>query len=258
MLARLWDHDAGAFIGNTDDPLRNHTQDAQVEAVLAGIAGPSQSAQALGFIDSHLGTPLGTATGQFEDDPYMGRYISSFISSTELLARLSAGDTNRALDLIRRTWGQMLAKGPGTTWERMRLDGMPGSGGVSLAHGWGGGPVPALSGYVLGIRPTAPGYRRWIVAPQPGDLRYAQGEAPTPHGPIASRWRRSGRVFKLTVAAPRGTSGVVEVPLLRRPRMIAVDGRVVWSPGRRGRRGKPRGGVFRFKKVTRQHTFVVR
>ena len=227
MLARLWDPAAGAFIGNTDDPSHNHTQDAQVESILGGITSPTQTRQALGFIDSHLMTPFGVAIGQLDDDPYMGRYISPFISSIELLARLSAGDTNSALNLMRRTWWQMLSRGPGTVWESMRLDGVPKSGGISLAHGWAGGPVPALSGYVLGIRPTAPGYRHWIVAPQPGDLRFAQGQAPTPHGPIASRWRHQGGSFKLTVVAPRGTSGVVEVPLLGHAHTIARDGKVV-------------------------------
>lgn len=249
MLARLWDPSAGAFLVNTDDPARNHTQDAQVEAILGGITSPAQSRQALGFIDSHLMTPYGVAIGQSEDDPFMGRYISPFISSTELLARLSVGDTNGALNLMRRTWWQMLLKGPGTVWESMRLDGMPKSGGISLAHGWAGGPVPALSGYVLGIRPTAPGYRHWVVAPQPGDLRFAQGKAPTPHGPISSRWRRGGGSFKLTVVAPRGTSGVVEVPLIRRAHRVAVDGKLVHV--------KRRGGVVRFAKVSGQHTFVV-
>ncbi|HEY6639078.1 MAG TPA: alpha-L-rhamnosidase C-terminal domain-containing protein, partial [Solirubrobacterales bacterium] len=229
ILARLWDPQAGAFIGNTDDPLRNHTQDAQVEAILAGLTSPSRSQQALHFIDSNLLTPFGVANGQFDNDPYTGRYISPFISATEVMARFSLGDANGALNLIGRTWGRMLAVGPGTVWERMRLDGMPNSGAVSLAHGWSAGPVPGLSAYVLGIRPTAPGYRHWVVAPQPGYLRFAQGEAPTPRGPIASRWSRGGRSFKLTVTAPRDTSGVVELPVQGRTRMVARDGKVVWS-----------------------------
>ncbi len=248
MLARLWRPQLGAFIGNTDDPHANHTQDAQVEAVLGGITAPNQSLDALHFIDARLMTPFGVANGEFDDDPYMGRYISPFISSTELLARLSVGDTNSALNLIRRTWGQMLVAGPGTIWESMQLNGLPGSGTISLAHGWGGGPVPALSGYVLGIRPTTPGYRHWIVAPQPGDLHYAQGQAPTPHGPLASRWRRWGHLFKLTVAAPRGTSGVVKLPLPRHARKIAMDGKKI--------RAKRRRGVLTFKKVRGRHTFV--
>jgi hypothetical protein len=220
-----------------------------VESVLAGITSPTQTRQALGFIDSHLMTPFGVAIGQLDDDPYMGRYISPFISSVELLARLSAGDTDSALNLMRRTWWQMLSRGPGTVWESMRLDGVPKSGGISLAHGWAAGPVPALSGYVLGIRPTSPGYRHWIVAPQPGDLRFAQGQAPTPHGPIASRWFHRGGVFKLTVLAPRGTSGVVEVPAFPHAHTIALDGKTVHVKRRRG--------VFRFSKVSGRHTFVV-
>jgi alpha-L-rhamnosidase len=130
----------------------------------------------------------------------------------------------------------------------MQLNGLPKSGGISLAHGWGGGPVPALSGYILGIRPTAPGYRHWIIAPQPGDLHYAQGQAPTPHGPIDSRWRRGGHFFKLTIAAPRGTSGVVRLPLPRHAHAIAMDGKAVHAKRRRG--------VAVFKKVRGRHTFV--
>jgi hypothetical protein len=248
MLAKLWDPRAGAFILNRDEPQTNHTQDAQVEAILGGITTPAQSREALHFIDAHLMTQYGVANGE-SDDPYMGRYISPFISSTELLARLTVGDAEGALSLMRRTWGQMLASGPGTVWESMQLNGEPRSGGISLAHGWAGGPVPALSGYVLGIRPTAPGYRRWIVAPEPGDLHFAQGKAPTPHGPIASRWQRSGRRFKLTVAAPRGTSGVVELPMPRHAHTVAIDGKVVHA--------KARGGVVRFRKVAGQHTFAV-
>jgi alpha-L-rhamnosidase len=249
MLARLWDPGAGAFVVNSDDARRNHTQDAQVGSIAAGVLNRTQARQALGFIDSHLTSSIGVVNGEFDGDPYMTRYISPFISSTELLARLSIGDTNGALNLMRRTWGQMLARGPGTFWESMELNGIPRSGAISLAHGWAGGPLPALSAYVLGIRPTRPGYRRWIVAPQPGNLRFAQGRAPTPRGPISSRWRRHKGMFKLTVEAPRGTAGVVAVPALGRVHTIAVDGKVV--------RAKRRGGVVRFGKVRGRHTFVV-
>ena len=248
MMARLWDPRAGAFRLNTDDPSTNHTEDAQVESILGGVTTQAQSMSALHFIDGHLMTTFGVATGE-SDDPYMSRYISPFMSSTELLARLSVGDADGALELMRRTWGQMLAAGPGTVWESMQLNGLPKSGGISLAHGWAGGPVPALSGYVLGIRPTTPGYRHWIVAPQPGDLRFAQGKAPTPHGAIASRWQRGGHSFKLTVVAPKGTSGLVEVPVPRHAHTVAMDGKVVHV--------KRKGGVARFRKVKGQHTFVV-
>jgi alpha-L-rhamnosidase len=274
----LWDARAGAYIINPADPRQNHTQDAQVESILGGVATSKQARQALDFIDRHLLARHGVANGEFVDDPYMSNYISPFISSTELLARLHAGDAKGALKLIRRTWGQMLAKGPGTVWEKMGFDGMPanyapfqapvdpygpaGAGGTSLAHGWAGGPVPALSGYVLGIRPRAPGYSEWVVAPQPGDLRFAQGKAPTPHGALASRWKLGSHKhsFKLTVASPRRTSGVVKVPLLGHPRTIAIDGEVAWRDGKAvgGAKAKRHGNAVAFEGIKKTHTFAWR
>ena len=112
---------------------------------------------------------------------------------------------------IRRTWGHMLTAGPGTLWEKVAFDGLPanyvplqkpvdpfsggnlGAGWVSLAHGWGGGPVPALSGYVLGIRPTAPGFRRWIVAPAARRPALRPGPALPPRTAPSRPAGRAGR-----------------------------------------------------------------
>ena len=207
MLAHLWDPSVQAFLQNLSNPLNNHTQDAQVEAILSGIVTDVMADQALNFITQNLLKDLGVANGEFMNDPYIKNYISPFISGTELLARFSVGDAAGALSLLRRTWGFMLDAGPGTLWEKIAFDGTPsaygkniyppnkpnGAGGVSHAHGWSGGSTAALSGYVLGIRPVTPGYETWIIAPQPGDLRWAQGQAPTPYGPLVSRWKRSGR-----------------------------------------------------------------
>jgi hypothetical protein len=270
MLAHLWDAGAGAFVVNPSDPNRNHTQDAQVEAVLDGVVTGEQADTAMRFIDDHLRTTYGVRNGEYDDDPYMSNYISPFIGSTELLARLSRHDTAGALDLLRREWGHMVDTDPqSTVWERMSFDGdaagfpypadtgaLPtqspsGRGFTSLAHGWAGGPVPALSGYVLGVRPASPGFARWVVEPQPGDLRFAQGQAPTPRGAIVSRWQRgdADRSFTLTAGGPDGTSGTVYVPLLGRARTIARDGAVV----------KPdavEGDYARFDGVTGLHTWA--
>jgi hypothetical protein len=81
----------------------------------------------------------------------------------------------------------------------------------SLAHAWSTGPVPFLSGYVLGVRPRTPGFRRWVFAPQPAGLRWARGAVPTPRGRIAAWWRQRRNRFVAYVRAPRGTRGVVVV-----------------------------------------------
>lgn len=77
---------------------------------------------------------------------------------------------------------------------------------ISLAHGWSTGPASALSDHVLGITPTEPGYRHWNLTPHPGDLTWARGAVPTPHGPIAVSWNRSGKQLTVTVTAPPDTT----------------------------------------------------
>jgi alpha-L-rhamnosidase len=84
---------------------------------------------------------------------------------------------------------------------------------VSLAHGWSTGPTWQLSQHVLGVAPVDAGYRRWVVAPQPGDLRWARGQVPTPYGPIRVSWvKRAGGALHVHVDAPAGTAGSVRLP----------------------------------------------
>lgn len=273
MLAHLWDPGEGAFVLNSQDPRHNHTEDAQVEAILSGAIKGKQATSALAFVEKNLDVRYGVANGQFDDDPYMSNYISPYMGSTDLLARLERKRTMSALRLVRREWGRMVDTDPkDTLWEKMAFDGdlasyspnqtgtgtaanpdnSPGGRGItSMAHGWAGGPIPALSGYVLGIRPVTPGFATWVVEPQPGDLRWAQGRAPTTRGPVVSRWQRSAknRSFKLTVSAPRGTRGTVYVPLLGHRRRIVRDGRLA-------KPAATANGYARFDRVSGRHTWA--
>jgi alpha-L-rhamnosidase len=244
----LFDPTVGALRLNTADPTGNHTQDANVQGVLAGVLRGPAVGSALSFLGTRLATPFGTATGEFDNDPFMGRYISPFQSGWEALARLQSYQTGQALDLIRRLWGHMLASDPGDTmWEKMTVDGGVApyqsanpdgspivedmrSGETSLAHGWSAGPTAALSAYVLGMRPASPGWTSWLVEPQPAELQFTQGTVGTPEGKLAVRWEHvlTRPSFRITVKAPRGTAGTVAVPLLGGARTIARDGRVIW------------------------------
>lgn len=49
-------------------------------------------------------------------------------------------------------------------------------------------PSYILSGEVLGVKPLKAGFKRFIVAPKPGDLKWAKGDIPTPHGIIHVSW----------------------------------------------------------------------
>ena len=276
MMSYLWDPAVDAFRNNTADPNDNHTEDAQVLSVLSGVVTGTQAQDALNYITAHLETKYGPETGESPNDPWMSQYVSPYIASWELLARFQLGDGPSALSLIRGLYGHMATTDPTPTmWEKLGTDGNPiggtpaegdstlnplGAGATSLAHAWSTGPVPALNLYVLGIQPESPGFATWQVAPQPVDLRWAQGQTPTPDGPIVSRWVRGAgdRWFKLTVAAPRATRGTVVVPTLGHDRTIAMDGRVVWRTGRAVSRvaaSQQAGGVA-FSGLSGEHTFA--
>jgi alpha-L-rhamnosidase len=165
--------------------------------------------------------------------------ISPFVSGYELNARLANNDTANAEALLSTEWGHMIAPGPdndSTMWENINAaDGTPGLGtGTSLAHGWSTMPTSALSSYVLGIQPVTPGYATWSVQPHLGSLAWAQGQAPTPHGPVQVSWTAGSarHGFSMNVTAPSGTSGTIAVPVSDTDTTVTVNGRSVWRGGR--------------------------
>jgi hypothetical protein len=154
--------------------------------------------------------------------------VYAFTSYPELVARFQTGNAASALDQIRRTYGWMDTHDPGiTNWEGIGPGGSLYEGAyTSMAHGWSTGVLPALTNELLGAAPTSAGFATWRVAPHPGDVTWARGVLPTPHGPLQVGWTATPHQFRLTIDAPRGTSGTVTLPL---PGTVRVDGRAVRS-----------------------------
>jgi alpha-L-rhamnosidase len=150
------------------------------------------------------------------------------MSGFEANAHFEVNDATGALDLIRTVWGHMRKGQPfysGATWERLAADGTPA--GASLAHAWGSGPTAALSKYVLGVRPIEPGYKAWLIEPQPGDLSWAEGRVPTPYGPIQVRWEKQSGRFVLEVNVPAGTRASIGLPAKGSSLSLSVNGKTV-------------------------------
>jgi len=90
----------------------------------------------------------------------------------------AVADAERA-DLIPalcRDWAPLLARSA-TTWSETWFGG-------SHTHGWSSTPTRDLMQYTLGVTPAQPGFTRANIAPALGDLAWAKGALPTPHGPI--------------------------------------------------------------------------
>jgi hypothetical protein len=253
---KLADRDNGTHPGSAVP------QDGNAEAITFGIAPQSAHTGILDYLRTHLWGEHGPQP--YSPDADYSTVISPFVTGMEVDARFAAGDADGAIALIHGLWDQMTdASGPyytGALWEKLNQDGTDVDANASLSHGWAGGPVSSLSGYVLGIRPVTTAYKTWTIAPQPGGLGWAQGQVPTPAGAIVSRWRRGDgdSSFTLTVSAPAGTSGTVVFPELGHARTIAMDGTVVWQDGRPlgGVSAVERDGAVEFAGVTGAHTFA--
>ena len=114
--------------------------------------------------------------------------------------------------LFDHNWTGLLSdswKGASTTTECMGM----------TTSGWGDESHPDtaiaahFSAYILGVRPTAPGFQRFTVQPQPvKEVIWAKGLVPTPHGSISAEWEWVGQTLRLTLAVPQGTVADVMLP----------------------------------------------
>ncbi len=116
--------------------------------------------------------------------PYMRFY--------ELEALCAMGEQNYVLQEMKDYWGGMLQLGATSFWEEYN----PAKQGAehyamygrefgkSLCHAWGASPLYLLGKYYLGVKPTAPGYEKYVIAPDLGGLEWMQGKVPTPGGDI--------------------------------------------------------------------------
>jgi hypothetical protein len=208
----FWDAHSGAFTDTPGD-MTIHPLDGNVFAVLAGVGTAQQQQSTLGYIARTMATKDGDvitgSSDSLEADTW-GSYgttaIYPFIGYYELLADYAAGADAYALGLIRREWGFMLQNGPGRMWEAIDLRIEEGLGpDPSLDHGWSSGAATVLTGYVLGVQPTSPGFATFTVTPHPGDLQFARGTVPTPHGPLTVSLQLVGGTPVVSVVAPMGT-----------------------------------------------------
>ena len=103
-------------------------------------------------------------------------------------------------------WGRMLEQGATATWEMFEGRHRPGLPTRSWCHGWSAGPAWILAAYALGVRPAAPGWKKVIIDPQPGDLLWAEGTVPTPMGDLFVKWQLIDGKPRVEYQAPKGVS----------------------------------------------------
>lgn len=193
-------------------------------AIYSGVATPDE----VGTIYDTILKPGSPAWDQVAT-PYYNNYV--------IYAMSMAGHTAETLGVLRDYWGGMLAEGATSFWEgydprwekdnfHAHLQADDGTGYfVSLCHGWSSGATSWLTERVLGVRPTSGGFRTAEIEPELGDLAWAEGRVPTPHGDIAVRAERKtdggATGISLRIDIPRG----VEATVILRGETAMVNGR---------------------------------
>lgn len=177
---------------------------------------------------------LGVATDR-ELGP-AGRYLagrgmacSVFTAPYLIEALFAAGHVDKAIELITsdgpRSWLAMMAQGAGSVMEAWHPDLKPN---LTFSHPAAASPAFLISRNLLGIRPLAPGYSTFEIAPLIGHLEHVSLNMPTLRGAIKTEVTLTGDTLKLTATVPGGTSAIIRLPLQRRGLMtIAVNGRPV-------------------------------
>lgn len=169
--------------------------------------------------------------------PELTGNIVPYVESFEVKGHLAIRQTQRALDLMRLSWGWYLNNpcGTGSTmiegyYEdgsfRYANDGYNKIGSYpSHAHGWSTGPTEALITYVVGLRPVTPAGRTWMLAPQFGDLTSVEGGFTTPLGKFSAKWTLASKGYTVEYNVPPSSTGTLMLPSGLRPPRVHLDGR---------------------------------
>ncbi len=185
-------------------------QDANVLAVLFGVADKDRAQKVLNTIKENLWSECGSAMADriLKNGNLRGGIstVSPMMSTHEAEAWFENGKAEEGLTLIRKVWGSMLEKGATTFWEynpNNKTDKWE----HSVCHGWSAGCTYLLSAYVLGVRPIE-NWQKIIFAPNPCDLSEFSGVVPTEKGFIAVNFKNN--VF--TLAVPENIEVIKEIP----------------------------------------------
>jgi alpha-L-rhamnosidase len=211
----------------TDGSLRDDTQTGHVFALAFDLV-PDELRPA-------IAARLASLVREADTHPTTG-----FLATPHLLPVLAdAGYVDLAYDLLFQetapAWLAMLDRGATTIWESWEgadANGIPSApdGLGSLNHYSKGAVVSFLHRYVAGIEPLEPGYRRFRVAPLPGErLQEASAWHDSPYGRIESSWRREGVAFALDVVVPPGTQAEVVLPSGARTLVQPGEHRFDWT-----------------------------
>lgn len=197
----LWSAKDGAYLDSYEGT--KVQQQSQVYALEYGLADENKKSGMISLIKK---------SGKASEQSFAYRVLK---------AMLSEGEEQWALAYMRKNWG---AQTKLTSFNGAWQEGWDLSWG-STSHAWSSGPTALLTEKVLGLEPTAYGWKTFMVKPHTVDLTWAKGKVATVAGDIAVSWKKiAGNHFILKLTVPEGTLAHVYLPTLNQ-RSITVNGK---------------------------------
>jgi len=149
-----------------------------------------------------------------------GHYASASIDGFEIIQSLfKKHKASEALGFIRENWKSMveagydtLSEGSGKGALRNIYDPEKPSEWTSFCHGWSAGPIYSLQSETLGIKPLTPGFSKFEIKPQLGDLEWAKGAVPSPVGTIAASFEKKNGSIQGTFLLPQKACAKIGLP----------------------------------------------
>lgn len=114
-----------------------------------------------------------------------------------------SGESDYAYSLLTtntdRGWWNMIRSGSTITMEAWDMKYKPNS---DWNHAWGAAPANIIPGYMWGITPQVPGFKRVEIKPQLGSLKYSKISVPTIRGTIEAEFRDKGKSKQYFITIP--------------------------------------------------------
>lgn len=210
------------------DPVSGTFGDRWQTNAMAVLSGATSHAQDQAIWSRVLSTVTDIRQPHPVITPYYGYYVLRAMARTD--------HRREALEWIRQYWGGMLAEGATSFWEAydpswpkknfhafLQADNKTGYY-VSLAHGWSSGPTAWLTEQILGIQPTAAGFRCVQIRPDLAGLSWAKGSIPTPHGLLHVDLPGYGKGRTLILDLPPATEATLLMPTASATNRVYVNG----------------------------------
>ena len=201
--------------------LRRASRDAFVDERSSVVGNGSQGSYACAIEAGFLsGVEIETAADRIEADVRSrGNRVSSGFAATRTVVRAlaHAGRSQTLFDVVQQRQepgvGAMADHGPGTLWECWWIDPYN-TGTGSLDHVGLGGPFASWAWQQLGgIRPTAPGFAEFEVAPQfITGVDHLDLRTETVRGTIELSYRRVGDELVADLTVPVSATATVRLP----------------------------------------------